>query len=175
MQFYIAGPFFNEAQVELMTKVEKAFDDCNVERYCPRAFSPGSPLFPQDAAQVFTSNLQGMDNATHLLAVVDWALPPTQLICRLSRRNVVEPWGKALQKFEPLHLPDSGTVFEMGYFRAQEKPVILFTQHPAGHIRINVMLAQAATGVAYGIAQLRSYLQRAADPGRLSPWRGDQE
>jgi nucleoside 2-deoxyribosyltransferase len=52
---------------------------------------------------------------------------------------------------------DSGTMFEMGYFTALNKPVVAYSNHPDR--RLNIMLSQSCVSFANNLSDLGEILQ----------------
>ena len=91
LKIYLAGPFFNEKQIDLIERIESEFDKYNFDYFSPRK-SGGviSHLSPEErtkeSKKIYDSNIREMINANVLFAIID---------------------GR-----------DTGTVHEMGYFKA---------------------------------------------------------
>jgi nucleoside 2-deoxyribosyltransferase len=166
-RLYLAGPFFNSAQIDLIRDVEDALTLHGVNHFSPRKIGLNSnpatsKPTPEQAEQIFKKDYQEICASTHVLAVVDWALPPGQSV-RLCRDDI--PGNTHLQ------VPDSGTVWEMGCAYALRVPVILYTANPSK--QMNLMLTQSATGVIYGHTMLMQWLACDMDATILEGWKGD--
>lgn len=166
-RIYLAGPFFNAAQIELIKNVETILEMANIPHFSPRKLglnsNPSSTKpTPEQAANIFKADYQEICRSTHVLAVVDWALPVGQSIhcCFDDGRR-----GPSL------NIPDSGTVWEMGCAYALRVPVILFTANPSK--QMNLMLTQSAKGCIYGLDHLSSWAGGGLDPTYLEGWKGD--
>lgn len=91
LNIYLAGPFFNEKQIDLIERIETEFDKYRFDYFSPRK-SGGiiSHLSPEErtkeSKRIYDSNIREMVNANVLFAIID---------------------GR-----------DTGTVYEMGYFKA---------------------------------------------------------
>ena len=91
LKTYLAGPFFNDKQVNFIQKIEDEFDKYGFDYFSPRK-SGGviSHLSPEDrtkeSKRIYDSNVSEMLDANVLFAIID---------------------GR-----------DTGTVYEMGYFKA---------------------------------------------------------
>lgn len=117
MKVYIAAPFFNPRQLEIVETIEKELTKKKIDFFSPR--SQGKSLKDMDKnevlktkKEVFDSNITEMDLCSHCIACVE-------------------------EK-------DTGTSFEIGYFYSEKKPITLFSEKID---RINVMLAEAAYSV----------------------------
>jgi|TARA_R110002020_G_scaffold48763_5_gene138989 nucleoside 2-deoxyribosyltransferase len=91
LKIYLAGPFFNDKQINLIETIEFEFDKYGFDYFSPRKGGGViSHLSPEDrtkeSKRIYESNVKEMINANVLFAVTD---------------------GR-----------DTGTVYEMGYFKA---------------------------------------------------------
>jgi nucleoside 2-deoxyribosyltransferase len=113
-KFYLAGPFFNPAQVDLIKRLEDAFFAAGVDCFSPRSLdeNKAGPIDRQAAASIFRKDVQGLLHCNAVLAVLDWKLPEGEHI-RLCDGETGTPGHGFLSG--PLNIPDSGTVFEMGF------------------------------------------------------------
>ncbi len=98
MKIYIAGPFFNEQQLETVKVVERILDEAGIEYHSPRSVGvlKDMPKEERLAAMkgIFDSNLRQMDDCT-------------EMVCILNDR-------------------DTGTLVEFGYMLAQRKDITFF-------------------------------------------------
>ena len=106
-----------------------------------------------------------------MLAVVDWALPYPQSIRLCSEELDINVDGpQVLKNIPSLNIPDCGTVWELGvkYCALAAGPrIFLFTERPPGG-KMNIMLAQCADGVIYGLPKLKEFLNAIARRGNAS-------
>jgi nucleoside 2-deoxyribosyltransferase len=111
--FYIAGPFFNPDQLALIADIEKTFDLAGVKYFSPRLCDENKKGPPDKAGaeKIYERNSRNLLFCTHILAVVDWKLPIGDQIY-LLRQAPAEP--EPFPVGQPLNIPDSGTVWEMG-------------------------------------------------------------
>ena len=91
MKVYLAGPFFNEKQISIIDKIEKAFDKHEINYFSPRKGGGIITDLPVEegmkrSKEIYQSNVDNMIDSDILFAVVD---------------------GR-----------DTGTVYEMGYFKS---------------------------------------------------------
>jgi nucleoside 2-deoxyribosyltransferase len=171
---YLAGPFFNAAQIALIQEVEDALAAMNIPTFSPRKMALNdkpttTKPTPEQAAQIFRKDYEEITKSTHVIAVLDWALNPGVSL-RLCKNDVGED-GPLQPISDHLSLPDAGTVWEMGCAYALRVPVYLYTQNPAA--KLNLMLSQSARGVLYGIDHLKTFLGAGMDEDLLSPWKGE--
>lgn len=176
---YLAGPFFNDAQVRLVESIEQALDDSGLPYFSPRKMSlngNSTTTKPnkEQAGAIFRKDYEEICRSTHLLAVMDWTMNPRTSLRVVSEHEVWENqenpnWYRALSGH--LAFPDSGTVWEMGCAYALRVPVYLFTANPSA--RLNLMLSQSARGVIYGLEKLAPFLASGMDESLLEEWKGE--
>jgi len=75
------------------------------------------------------------------------------------------------------HGKDMGSIFEAGYFKALEKPIIYFCAGLPDGASFNLMLAQSGVKVCTSVEQLRDYLGRCQEEKTLlfEPYYGNIE
>lgn len=164
MKVFIASPLFNAEQHEILNTLESLLQEHGHEFYSARHDSEG--LLPPKEMRgnheawkpVFQNNLDGLNDCDVMIAVLNYALPSNQRII-LSKEIYDKDWGLHLEEKE-IELPDSGTVWEMGYFTAFGKPV--YGYHPTGGSHLNLMLTHGCTETITGEGNLRQFL--AGDP-----------
>lgn len=153
---YLAGPFFNRAQRAQQEKLEEICRAIGLDFYSPRKHSGSADLTeaqrkdPAAWKRVFESNVQALMDCQLLVASVNWALPPEELVAGLRLMGKEEPWtqpdpsvfsrqgsampggGHGLYRATPLDIPDAGTVWEMGFayscntFMNPRMPIVAF-------------------------------------------------
>ncbi len=140
---FIASPLFNPRQIEVIERIETLLESVGIPYYSARQHAPKLIDIdnPIQRAQTFQSNVQGLAEATHMIAVLDWLL----------------------ENGAPSGISDNGTVWEMGSFYFQNKPVIGFYVFPPK--KPNLMLANSCSGFCYGFEELERFV--------LSPQRDD--
>lgn len=167
MDVYIAGPFFNPPQVELIERIERHLTDAGFSFISPRLQPANkSPITASQADEIFKRNLNDITRCNIVLACVDWLMPKGQTIVRIDREADIDYFAK------PLSLPDSGTVFEMGLAVAWDKMLVLYTERRLDQ-PLNVMLSRAGPVIRNWI-DLTCFFgkNRAIQPGMLSNWEG---
>lgn len=150
-KWYLAGPFFNSEQIKIMERIEAAFKELNVAFFSPReqhgCVTQPVPIDNREMAEVvFKKNYEQILECTHMLAVLDYALPAGDSVAMVNGGNI--------EKF--LSLPDTGTVWEMGVAYACRIPTIGFTERPHGYL--NLMMTQSMKGVCNGRGELLKML-----------------
>jgi nucleoside 2-deoxyribosyltransferase len=162
-KFYLAAPFFNPAQARMVERIESLFAQKGVDLFSPRQTDHNrkKELNDQDAIEIFSNNVAGVKTCSHMLAVLDWANLPEIEIWTLKHTLIstcVAPPHVQTEKLgQPLNLPDTGTVWEMGAAFVLEKPIIGFTLRKPGD-KVNIMLTQCLRGVIYGFDDLINFL-----------------
>jgi len=100
IKIYLAGPIFNDHDIEIIKKIEKFIDWNGIEFYSPRSIGILQDMSPEERKnsmkRIYDSNIEQMESCTHCIA------------------NITER--------------DSGTNFEVGYFAKSGKPIVLFTE-----------------------------------------------
>jgi len=93
----------------------------------PKTESPG---------EVTKRNIEAIYNSQYMLAQLDYPLMPAE---RMGIENTIT-WKRT-----EVSLPDSGTVWEMGYASALGKKVFGYTTTPV--VKLNLMLSQTVAGI----------------------------
>jgi len=153
MRIYCAGPFFNPRQVEIANKIADLLRKSGFEAFAPveEKFMEGGRL---DAKMIFDRNIEWLDKSDAVFAQMDYPLD--------NGHDSV--------------LPDSGTVWEMGYAFAKKIPVIGYTwEHKE---KINLMLAQSIMGI-FDFSNMENRFPDVFDNGvikfkGLKPYQGRQ-
>ncbi len=151
MKLYLAAPFFNPPQLELVQKIEALCSQHNHEVWSPRQRS----ICPPDAAQqersrVFNDNKLGIAGSDVVLAVLDYATAPGVHL-RLVGEGAWSP---------PIKQPDQGVVWELGFAAGTGVPSIGFLlDEPTSPSKLNLMLAQTLVGLVYGFDELTRWLK----------------
>jgi nucleoside 2-deoxyribosyltransferase len=157
MKIYLAGPFFNDKQIETISRIEQEFDKYGFDYFSPRK-SGGviSHLSPEDrtkeSKKIYDSNVSAMIDANILFAIVD---------------------GR-----------DTGTVYEMGYFRAltdhfkyksersaweNKRYSITYTNENFG---LNIMLKESVDAHVIGVNDLEKFCGISASQWNVPEPRG---
>lgn len=179
-KFYVAGPFFNERQTQVIQQIETMLDDYGYPYFSPRQHGPvleGRPRSMEDAMKVFDSNVMGLLDVDVLLAVADYLLPEGQELRAVTpveddEDDMVSDRVDVFAATSPaLHIPDLGTTFELGLAHGirmkrdaiDNKPeIVLFTERQ--QIRsINLMLTMCADGTLFSWAQMQAWLEGGLD------------
>lgn len=153
---YLAGPFFNDAQKELIARVADTIEQCSYDLFSTwrdvGQLVPGSG--PEDRARVFQADVDNLESCDLVVVVLDWATPEGESIS-----------GSIT------HFVDPGTVWEMGYGYCSHKPMLGYSENDRiGRLPINLMLTESLLAHAQGPVQLakildmfKSVSRRAAD------------
>lgn len=121
---YLAGPFFNEEQLNNIKEIENLCKITKHKYFSPRLeliLKPNATL--KERENVFKSNIQNIQNSKLVLACID--------------DN------------------DTGTIWEIGYAYAINKPTVLYTFK---NKKVNVMLAQSCKGFIDGYKNIELFL-----------------
>jgi len=112
MNIYLAGPFFNEQSKAVLYKILA----CLEGQLGHKVWAPmrDGILCPKDAnremrLKVFNLNCEQLHWADCVVALLDYPLPIHQTLLLRTK----SPEGTS--KDTPTHLPDPGTIFEIGY------------------------------------------------------------
>lgn len=166
MKIYLAGPFFNEVQVTELIKIENVFEDRRIQIYSPRLHSGSHRMTPEQRKNrsnwdsVYRSNIDAMHSCDIMLAILDYQLPKGREVHVVDNYDgyTINPitGHEMVDSLIKLQIPDTGTVFEMGYFNALQKPVIGYvSQMPKS---MNLMLTHGVHGVVEGAKNLLKFL-----------------
>jgi len=116
MKVYIAAPFFNPEQLEIVSGVESILTASGIDFFSPRSAGILKDMSKDEQKQtkkeIYDGNIQEMNNCTHMIACVEHK--------------------------------DQGTTFEIGFYAAENKPIVLFSEKIG---TVNVMLAEAAFSI----------------------------
>lgn len=122
---YIAGPFFNEAQDADIRRIEKLCEELGLDYYSPQIHSGSADIQPEDRKNldawrpVFMSNVNALVSCDLLICCLNWALPPNQTVCLANWEQDPRSQSESCHSLvgDPvlLDIPDSGTVWEMGF------------------------------------------------------------
>lgn len=137
---YLAGPFFSDAQIERVRKVE-AFLKANATIDADNIFVPMDHSTSQYTfgsvewkRATFQHDIRQIDNSDVMVLILDY---------KLEEGNLE---------------PDSGTMMELGYAFAHNTPIII-AQFDANEEPVNLMAAEAYTAFFWKdeVAQLADY------------------
>ena len=147
MRVYLAGPFFNRHQSELVERVRDAL----VEDF--HVFSPMHDSDKGTTKQIFKSNVNAIRSSDAMIAITEYR--GVQLLAldwvddeNRGKKNatVIARIEDEERQFEAgasvVMLPDIGTVWEMGYAYALNKPIVFLNSGPVGNW--NIMLSECA-------------------------------
>ncbi len=168
---YLAAPFFNDAQVAMVQRMELELEAVGAPFFSPRLqpenrMDPRSDKTPQEAKAIFDSNVSAIKDCGYLLAAIDWPMPVGQELraCFDPGRKPGSPWTRLVE------FVDNGVCWEMGAAFALEIPIVLFTQKEPELASVNVMIATCAKGILHGWTQFGDWLNRGDIA--LKEWRG---
>ena len=166
---YLAGPFFNKVQRDAAWKLIALCKLAHVEYFAPIEQDSIRINSPEKAAKVFANNIEAMMNSSIMLAQLDWLMLNGEELRVVKEMNIGLE-RPAYRELSPiLNLPDTGTVFEMGYAHGLNMEIIGYTITEQS--RINLMLAQACSGFLKGWAAIETWLEKDTSVLDLQ-WRG---
>jgi nucleoside 2-deoxyribosyltransferase len=168
-KIFIASPLFNPAQHAVLDELETAIKQSGFDFYSARHHSGSDKLTPEQKRvlsnwdPIFDSNVQGLESCRVCIANIGYQYPDGTFLglCKEGQKGLGLPkYDTAVIK--PLELPDAGTVWEMGFMRAQAKLVIGY--HPdAQPTHLNLMLSHGCDGIITGVQNLQWFLSGAAN------------
>jgi nucleoside deoxyribosyltransferase len=174
---YVAGPFFNPVQISILEEVEEVLNRSSVPMYLPRIdggvldMSGDKASTHESAKECYNHDIEALHKCDYMIAVLPYALDGEMLATGtvefdgFRKKFVANNWG--------LVLPDTGTVWEIGYFTALQKPVVGY--YPIGLTKLNIMLCQSMRGVITGTHSLKKWVERGWLDQELDKWEGDME
>ena len=149
---YLAGPFFNDPQIETISTLEKILERSGVPYYSPRQHGVLSPATSSDEerANIFTDNENAIIEASLVLAVTEYALPDGETLALVKRIPV--PYETEIK------MPDQGTVYETGFARGLKTPVIGFHRLDNPKESLNVMLTEGFEGFLHSFVDVEEFI-----------------
>lgn len=150
---YLAGPFFNDNQNQLLDFIENRIEHNKFDLRSPRKIF----ICPADAplevrASTFKGNLKEICDCDFVVAVMDFLMPEGRelRVCEeINKPQLLDAAGVKAPPTEgqikagpPLRLPDTGTIWELGYAYAMGKPIVALKFQD--NKKINLMLAMTA-------------------------------
>jgi nucleoside 2-deoxyribosyltransferase len=167
---FIASPLFNKNQVTIIEQIESALTKNEFEFYSARLHSGSDKMTPDQRKDlrawdpVYDSNVQGLEEARVMIAVLEYAMPEGQsLKLHFPQEECEDEMGRPYTEGKPplqIELPDPGTVWEMGYHRGHQKLVLGFHSDAAKHL--NLMLSHGVDGLLKGFDALEGFLAGAS-------------
>lgn len=172
---YIAGPFFNAAQVSIISRIEDLLRERNIPFYSPRIHSGSAHMTAADRkvrsnwTPVIEDNITELHQCDCLLAVIEYAIPggaklvPANPIYGADDR--ITGWRVAGGSVRGLEFPDNGTVWECGYYFAMRALVndrtrrLVAFHSTRGPEALNLMLSHTVDGILVGWYALDQYFR----------------
>lgn len=143
---YVAGPFFNSEQDGWLSHIEASLAHLNLPFFSPRL----SCKCPPDATkemrqQVISSNCGAIDKSVFMFCLLDYLMPEDQ---------------------KALPIPDTGTVWEMGYAYASYEltgiPFIVGVYQNGPPKNVNLMLSETMQGYLSDIKEFEEFVREAS-------------
>ena len=165
-QWYLAGPFFNAVQKSWAEELRDLMIDQDLLYYAPvEHMFQGGIHDKKKADVVFKDNVSNLERSSVVLCQLDWQLPENREV-RLIKAPVISGRGSVVSP--ALSIPDSGTVWEMGYaaaIRAElDIAVIGYTAEKTD--KLNLMLARSCDAFYDGKEALVEFIKRGTILGR---------
>jgi nucleoside 2-deoxyribosyltransferase len=152
---YLAGPFFNAPQKDLIQVITNLLEEIGYRVYSPSR--DGGMISPsagkEDRKKVFKDNIDNISSADLVVSVYDYLMPENTTLGVLKDT----PEG-TVTLAKGLNFPDTGTTFEDGVCYMAEVPLIMFRSAPERTKKVNLMLTEAAWGFCDGLPLLRKAL-----------------
>ena len=172
-RIYLAGPFFNNIQFDWAHQVAGMAREAGYTVFAPIEGGLVGEFTRSAAKSIFGRNEKQIHECDLVMAQIDWPMPEDQEIWCVDKivrddRNGGIPWGRF--KFGPIHVPDSGTVWEIGMAYAIGKPIVAYTIGHAG--KLNLMLEFACKGFLSGEQEIERFLKTGIPVD--DQWRGQR-
>lgn len=169
MRWYLAAPFFNNAEMELVMYLEQQLDSFGIPYFSPRKDGGNDGRqadVTRNKREIFVANANAINECSGMIAILDRQMPKDKAVMLCKKERYTGNW---IPDKGPLQQPDLGTVWEMGFAYSQCKPVYGFTERSAREIgTINLMLMEGCQFVFHGRVDLMGFLT--ADEGRQQSW-----
>lgn len=126
---YVAGPFFNQAQIDSMKSIEEILEKHNLTMFRPRLDAGQVDVKTasmKDLDLVFNNDVEGICNSNFILANLTYK--------------------------------DTGTSFEIGFAYGSHIPIILFNDTSVSGKKVNLMLATTSNANFNSLDDLDEYL-----------------
>jgi len=173
---YLAAPFFNEPQREVVTLLEAMIErhghTCVSPRkgHASKAAATGT-MTRERAEAILDQNVGDLRSCSMVFAVLDYHLPQGDHIGLLEAARPINPDqpegipnGYRLKR--TISIPDQGVLWELGYAYACRKPVVLFQRDSNMHL--NVMIGRTAWASIVGLDAAAEFL------ATLNTWTGSE-
>lgn len=151
-QAYIAAPFFSKTELAIVEDVETILETFHISYFSPRSLGPDKPedlREPSIRKRINQKNLFELGQASFVLALID----------RLHDDPTTEIWlhRQGTQVMLLKDKMDDGTLWECGYAKALNIPVILYTTSLLGEHTPNIMLSENCKGIIRGRRNLEAW------------------
>lgn len=179
---YLAAPFFNEKEIEVVTQLEGFLSDPgHITVFSPRKDGGNAALqgsLARDGEAIFRSNMAAMIRCQEMLAWIDRPQVGDAQIRRVKPGLLDNTWDVLSG---PLEQTDLGVAWELGFVYAwrelghciaehtdpakqreiagPRKIIAAFTLKPRGAGGLNLMLAECFDFIIHGYGELQDYLK----------------
>ncbi len=155
---YIAAPFFNPNQIDLVRIIEGICSANRLQFYSPRLHSGSHLLTPEERRNnaswkpILKSNITELHRCDLVVAVVEYRMPKNHKLAVYNTET------RVVTKAElELELPDAGVIFECGYAYATGKTIVGFHSQKSVS-SLNLMLSHTIAGFVTGFTDLSDFL-----------------
>ncbi len=76
-KIYLASPFFNEKEIQLIDKIKSLLDSLKIEWFSPKDFLMYDKAIEGSAKKCFDGNIKAMNECDYMIAIVDGFDPGT--------------------------------------------------------------------------------------------------
>ena len=161
---FLAGPFFNEEQCARSERLETECRLRDLPFYCARihAARAGKDSPKELRQRIFKEDVRYLDRSGLVLANLDWAFPDNEIAVKLTAKE-----GTLLDMCDgyltgnpvdisTIHIPDVGTMWEIGSAYTSGIDVIGYTTYPERPV--NLMITESLNGFLRGWDEITSFL-----------------
>ena len=169
-RIYLAGPFFNEVQEQHAISLRDSLRANGYIVYAPvsEKWEEGSRISPQE---IFGRNIRWMLQCDYALCQLDYPLLKNQKLGLDTYSVHADTKEISVHKTE-IDLPDSGTIWEMGFLFAQGKTIIGYYAETKKKRKLNLMLVNALNG--FVDDPLDMFQKNCIVVSALIEWEGEQ-
>lgn len=158
MRIYLAGPFFNKESKEVVQMLRDKLEQLGHNVWSPMHDGITCPKNADRRMRqkVFHLDCERLHRVDCVVALLDYPLPIHQQLFLRTRT----PEG--ISNDTPVSFPDSGTVFEIGYFNGLRETGLLDYGYIIGYTRtsgFNLMVTEACDCVVSDLTQLQRAME----------------
>lgn len=147
MRIYLAAPFFTPEENAVCTRMAAIMRNNGHHVFEPSCLGIVRMSDPEDRLRIYQSNVAYLLDSDIVVAWLERDNGPDANLALVRRTP-----GSIVNNLTVMRLPDTGTVFEIGYAAALSKPVVGFRLD--GSHKLNLMLTTPLIGLMTGFADL---------------------